>query len=403
MKKLLIFLMALLLVGCTEVTTPVKQPPTGAPGKEMLVHFIDVGQGDSILVQSPNGKTMLIDGGVKGAGKDVVAYLRGMGVSQLDYVVATHPDADHIGGLITVLNSISIKNFVDSGKVHTSQTFEEMLMLVNDKNIPYTVPEIGDTLPLDEALKIEVLAADEHASDNNEASIVLRIAYNDISFLLTGDAGISGEKEMIARGDVQATILKAGHHGSNTSSSPSFIEAVHPQAAILSYGQDNKYGHPHVEVIESLQRVGSDIYGTAEVGTIIVKTDGTTFEVNGSTWTGDGTDIDTSAASTAPVVSKADKIELASKDVQAEIVAIQNNSDADVSLAGWQLISVEGDQVYNFPEITLKAGKVIYVTSGPDAKAGTNYLEWTKKQIWLNTGDPAQLKNAKGEIVSELE
>lgn len=395
MKKLLLGLLAILLVGCTEVSTPSTEE-AATPGKEMLVHFIDVGQGDSILVQSPNGKTMLIDGGVKGAGKDVVAYLRAIGVNKLDYVVATHPDADHIGGLITVLNSITIKNFVDSGKVHTSQTFEEMLTLVHDKNIPYSVPQLGDMLPLDEALKVEVLAADEEASDNNEASIVLHITYNDISFLLTGDAGVAEEKEMMARGDVQATILKAGHHGSNTSSSSSFIEAVSPQATILSYGQGNKYGHPHAEVTESLQMVGSDIYSTAEAGTIVVKTDGVTFEVDAKMWTGSG------ATSSVPH-QPSGKVELLSKDVHSEVVAIQNNSAQDVSLAGWQLISVEGEQMYNFPNITLKAGKTIYVTSGPDAKAGTSYLEWTKKQIWLNTGDPAQLKNAKGEIVSELE
>lgn len=396
MKKLLIFLMALLLVGCTEVTTPSEQPSNVTPGKEMLVHFIDVGQGDSIFIQSPNGKTMLVDGGVKGAGKDIVAYLRSLNVSKLDYVVATHPDADHIGGLITVLNSMSIKNFVDSGKVHTSQTFEEMLMLIDSKNIPYTVPQIGDLLPFDDALKVEVLAADETASDNNEASVVLHITYNDISFLLTGDAGISGEKEMMKRGDVQATILKAGHHGSNTSSSPSFIDAVYPQVTILSYGQDNKYGHPHAEVIESLQGVGSEIYGTAEAGTIVVKTDGATFEVDAPEWTGMG-------ATSAISRPKSGKVDLLSKDLHAEIVAIQNNSNADVSLAGWQLVSVEGNQIYNFPNITLKMGKTIYVTSGPDARTGSNYLEWTKKQIWVNTGDAAQLINAKGEIVSELE
>lgn len=396
MKKILIFLMVVLvLVGCTEVTTPVELPPAVA-GKEMSVHFIDVGQGDSIFIQSPNGKTMLIDGGVKGAGKEIVAYLRSLGISKLDYVVATHPDADHIGGLIAVLNSISIKNFVDSGKAHTSQTFEEMLTLIQAKNIPYAVPQIGELIPFDEVLKVEVLAADETASDNNEASIVLRIAYNDISFLLTGDMGISGEKELMAREDVQATILKAGHHGSNTSSSQSFIDAVSPQATILSYGQSNKYGHPHVEVIDALQRVGSDIYGTAESGTIVVKTDGATYDIAAPTWTGVG-------ATSSIVRPKSGKVEILSKDVHAEIVGIQNNSDVDVSLAGWQLISVEGNQVYQFPNMTLNAGKIIYVTSGSGAKSGSDYLEWTKKQIWLNTGDPAQLKNAKGEIVSELE
>lgn len=137
--------MMLLLAGCTEMVE------TNAPavtGKEMTVHFIDVGQGDSIFIQAPNGKTMLVDAGVKGAGKTVVDYLRAQGVQKLDYVVATHPDADHIGGLIAVLNSISIKEFIDSGKIHTSQTYEEMLTLIHDKNIRYTVPAAGDTLAL---------------------------------------------------------------------------------------------------------------------------------------------------------------------------------------------------------------------------------------------------------------
>ena len=134
MKKLFILFTMLFLVGCTEVTEPIVPPAVA--GNEMTVHFIDVGQGDSIFIKSPNGKPMLIDGGIKGAGQNVVRYLRDEGVEHLDYVVATHPDADHIGGLIPVLNSVSIKNFIDSGKVHTSQTFEEMLTLINVKKSP---------------------------------------------------------------------------------------------------------------------------------------------------------------------------------------------------------------------------------------------------------------------------
>lgn len=385
--------MMLLLAGCTEMVE------TNAPavaGKEMTVHFIDVGQGDSIFIQAPNGKTMLVDAGVKGAGKTVVDYLRAQGVQKLDYVVATHPDADHIGGLIAVLNSISIKEFIDSGKIHTSQTYEEMLTLIHDKNIRYTVPAAGDTLALDPEVNVEVLASDENASDNNDASIVLRVAYNNISFLLMGDADQGIEQQLVKSGvDVEATILKAGHHGSNTSSSPDFIEAVSPLATILSYGQDNKYGHPHVEVVDVLKQANSDLYGTAESGTIVVKTDGVTYDINAEQWTGIG-------ATSAITLPKSGKVELVSKDLQSEVVAIQNTSKEAVNLQGWQLISVEGNQSFNFPNIQLAAGKTLYITSGPEAKTGTNSIEWTKKQIWLNSGDAAQLKNAKGEIVSEL-
>lgn len=394
MKKIIWLLVAMLLVltGCTEVT----ETTPAVAGKEMSVHFIDVGQGDSIFIKAPNGKTMLIDGGVKGAGKTVVDYLRTQGVTKLDYVVATHPDADHIGGLIAVLNSISIKEFIDSGKVHTSQTYEEMLALVNDKNIRYTVPKAGDTVALDPTVKVDVLASDENASDNNDASIVLRVAYQNISFLLMGDAGHNIEKQLVQDGvDVEATILKAGHHGSNTSSLPQFIQAVSPLATILSYGQDNKYGHPHAEVVDALTQVGSDIYGTAESGMIVVTTDGVTYDINAKPWTGIG-------ATSSITPPKSGKVEIVTKDVEAEIVAIKNNGNEAVNLQGWQLISVEGNQVFNFPNVNVAPGKTIYVTSGSDAKSSSNSLEWTKKQIWLNSGDAAQLKNAKGEIVSEL-
>ncbi|MEC1180831.1 MBL fold metallo-hydrolase [Metasolibacillus meyeri] len=398
MKKIVfsLFAVALLLVGCTIEFQQTEQQSVS--GNEMSVHFIDVGQGDSIFIQSPNGKTMLIDGGVKGAGKKVVDYLREQGVKKLDYVVATHPDADHIGGLIAVLNSISIGHFIDSGKVHTSQTFEEMLTLVMDKNIAYNVPEKGDRIDFDKELTTEVIYADENASDNNDASIVLKITYGEVSFLLTGDAGVSIEKQLLQE-NIQATVLKAGHHGSNTSSSLAFMQAVRPKAVVLSYGQDNKYGHPHAEVIDNALAVESEIYGTAEAGTIVFTTDGVSYETTAAQWTGMGA---TSLISTKPATKKT-QVELVSKDLIDEVVVIQNKGSEPVSLQGWQLVSVEGNQVFNFPNITLQPNSKLSITSGPDAKDGKGILKWTAKQIWSNSGDAAQLINAKGEVVSELE
>jgi len=392
MKKLIVVLLCIfLLAGCTETLNEEKVSVTA--GHEMHVHFIDVGQGDSIFIESPNGKTMLVDGGVKGAGQNVVSYLKKLGVKKLDIVVATHPDADHIGGLIPVLNSIDIGQFYDSGKVHTSQTFEEMLTLIDTKNIPYNVPKTGDNIAFDDDINVKVLNANENATDNNDASIVLKIAYGNVSFLLTADAGVSLEKEMM-QDDVKATILKAGHHGSNTSSSAEFIQAVHPEITILSYGEGNKYGHPHAEVVERLQAIGSKIYATAEAGTVIVSTDGVNYDVNSKEWSG--------TIASAPQTTSA-SVEIVSKDLIEEIVGIKNNSNEAVSLKDWQLISIEGNQVFNFPNVTLQPGKTIYVTSGSNARDGQNYLKWTKKQIWLNDGDAAQLRNAKGAFVSELD
>ncbi|MCZ8540570.1 MBL fold metallo-hydrolase [Psychrobacillus sp. FSL K6-2365] len=386
-----------LLSGCTinqqtNTTIETSQTPVGTSNK-MKVHFLDVGQGDSILVQSPNGKNLLVDGSTKDAGKEVVAYLKSHDVEKLDYVVATHPDADHIGGLISVLNSVSIKNFVDSGKVHTSQTYEEMLQLILDKNIPFIVPNIEDTIPLDDDLDITVLNVGEESDDNNEASIVLKITYGEVSFLLMGDADIRIEKEILERSNVKSTVLKAGHHGSDTSSSEDFIQAVKPEVTILSYGKDNSYGHPDAEVKSRLERISSQIYGTAVVGNIVVETDGVDYNVltNGNV---EPTEI-------ADTVTEG--INISSKDLRGEIVGITNSGGTTVSLKDWQLVSVAGNQTFKFPNISLLAGETIYVTSGPKAKEGSGYLKWTTGQMWRNDGDAATLLNSKGEVVSEFE
>ncbi|MBU5254049.1 MBL fold metallo-hydrolase [Lysinibacillus capsici] len=396
MKKIIVLLLCIfLLAGCNETVKTEKIPVTS--GHEMQVHFIDVGQGDSILIESPSGKTMLIDGGVKGAGQQIVSYLKELGINKLDIVVATHPDADHIGGLIPVLDNMTIEQFYDSGKVHTSQTFEEMLTRIDEKNIPYHVPKIGDDIEFDKGVNVKVLNANDQATDNNDASIVLKMTYGNVSFLLTGDAGVALEKEMLQY-DVEATVLKAGHHGSNTSSSEEFIQAVKPKVAILSYGEDNKYGHPHAEIVDRLQAIGSKIYATADLGTITVSTDGVNYTVNGK---------ETYSVATGNIRAKEEEpttaIEIVSKDLVTEIVGIKNSGQHAVSLKDWQLISIEGHQVYNFPNLSLQPGKTIYITSGTNAREGQNYLKWTTKQIWLNDGDAAQLRNEKGELVSELE
>ncbi len=391
---MVLLLCLFLLAGCTEAVKTEKIPVTA--GHEMQVHFIDVGQGDSILIESPSGKTMLIDGGVKGAGQLIVSYLKELGINKLDIVVATHPDADHIGGLIPVLDNMTIEQFYDSGKVHTSQTFEEMLTRIDEKNIPYHVPKIGDDIEFDKDVNVKILNANDQATDNNDASIVLKMTYGNVSFLLTGDAGVALEKEMLQY-DVKATVLKAGHHGSNTSSSEEFIQAVKPEVTILSYGEDNKYGHPHAEIVDRLQAIGSKIYATADLGTITVSTDGVNYTVNGK---------ETFSVETGNILSKEEPttaIEIVSKDLVTEIVGIKNSGQHAVSLKDWQLISIEGHQVYNFPNLSLQPGKTIYITSGTNAREGQNYLKWTTKQIWLNAGDAAQLRNEKGELVSELE
>ncbi|WP_304649574.1 MBL fold metallo-hydrolase [Sporosarcina sp. ACRSL] len=275
LKRLfLVFIAFVLIVGF--------MPTVDAATKELKVHFIDVGQGDSILIQSPNGKNMLVDGGPKSAGNHVVEFLKGKGVKKLDYIVATHPDADHIGGLIEVLNTFNVTNFVDSGYVHTSQTYFELLTLIDKKNIKFSVAEELDKIPLDPHMIIRVLYADENAEESNDASIVLKATYNKISFLLMGDADTAIEDYIRGKYDVSATVLKNGHHGSNTSSSAAFISNVSPKVAILSYGKNNSYGHPNSAVEVRLNNIGAKTYKTAVDCDITVATDGVKHFVSNS-------------------------------------------------------------------------------------------------------------------------
>ena len=389
MKRLLfstVMMVVLLLSGC-QIAQP-KSAEGVLSGALFNVQFLDVGQGDSIFLQSPEGKTMLVDAGTKGAGRNIANYLQGLGIKKIDYVVATHPDADHIGGLVPILEQFEVGTFVDSGKPHTSQTFIDMLTLIDNKSITYYVPATGDEWSLGDA-KVEVLHANENAKDNNDASIVLRVLYDEVSFLLTGDAGISLEKEMM-KSDVKSTVLKAGHHGSNTSSSPQFIQAVQPEIAILSYGEGNKYGHPHDEVMDVLAQQNVKVYATATQGNIIVETDGKHYKVG-------AVPLEMIALQSATGVI------LQSKDVVKEEVVIANTSNEAVSLEDWQLVSVEGNQIFTFPSVTLQAGDTITVTSGTDAMEDKTHIKWTNQQIWLNSGDAAQLKDAKGVVVSELD
>ena len=250
------------------------------------MHFIDVGQGDSILIQTPNNETMLIDGGPKSAGDKVIAFLKSQNVKDLDYVVATQPDADHIGGLIDVFEAYKVNNFVNSGKVHTTDTYEEILTGVSNEAAKKSELTLGQTINLDSLLKVQVLHTDSVAEENNDASIVLKVTYNQVSFLLTGDADVDIESEIASKYDVKSTILKAGHHGSDTSSTLSFLQKVKPAATILSYGEDNSYSHPDEKILGNLKTVGSKVYSTAQDGTVTVTTNGAMYSISAKEFNG---------------------------------------------------------------------------------------------------------------------
>ena len=267
----------------------------------LQVHFIDVGQGDSELIQF-NGTNILIDGGTQDMGSVVESYLRDHGVSSLSLVVSTHPHEDHLGGLLTILNDFPVGQILDSDQAHTTLTFETYLNLIDQKNISYVVAERGQSIDLD-PVKIEVLSppATHFADDLNQNSIVLKVTYNNISFLLMGDAGIVAESSLLSSGyDMQSDILKVGHHGSSSASSSAFLRRVKPTSSIIEVGTGNDYGHPTQKTLSALQSTGSKVYRTDLDGDIVVTTDGQSYSV---TTEKSGSTASTSAQATASTVS----------------------------------------------------------------------------------------------------
>lgn len=243
----------------------------------MEVHYIDVEQGDSTLLRGPDF-TILIDAG-RHDRNDVLPYLRQAGVEQIDLFVLTHPHADHIGQADVVLDKYVVKEVWASGNEHTSRTFERVLDAIIDSEANYNEPQSGEKYTIGQA-NITILHPDELTGDLNDDSISFALEYGNIRFLFTGDVEQEGETNMIARGHhLKSDILKLGHHGSSTSSTEDFLNAVQPTIAIYSAGADNSYGHPHTEVVERIQAMNIELYGTDVHGTVIVTTDGQTFDV----------------------------------------------------------------------------------------------------------------------------
>jgi competence protein ComEC len=252
---------------------------TEEPGR-LRVHFLDVGQGDSMLIETPSHYTILIDGGDREAGEKVISELRKRGVEKLDLLVATHPDIDHIGGLLPVLEKIEVKKVLDSGKLYTTKTYQRYTELIEEKSIPVTIAEEGTYLTLDPLLSIQVLNANHLEATNNQASMVLRLTYRTIDFLLMSDAEAEQEENIGRTYEVESEVYKVAHHGSRTSNTLDFLKKVKPDYAVVSYGRDNQLGHPTKEVVQNLRQAGAILYSTAKGGTISIETNGLSCQIS---------------------------------------------------------------------------------------------------------------------------
>ncbi len=262
-----------------------------AGGEKLTVKFIDVGQGDSSYIRFPNGKTMIIDCGDSSSGSDrksgeetIGRYLHENLITTIDYLLVSHAHEDHVGGAIYVLNNFEVKNIIDSGTPHTTRSYESYLQLIDRNNIPYN--QITESFKIDDSIEIQILhrGGDFSSTDLNNNSLVVKLVYNKISVLFCGDIEDECQELMNSRHNSQklnlkSTVIKVPHHGSNTSHNVNFIKNVSPEAAMISLGLGNRYGHPSPVTLSRYDDVNTKVYRTDYNGTISFSTDGVSYSV----------------------------------------------------------------------------------------------------------------------------
>jgi competence protein ComEC len=252
------------------------------PGN-LKVSFLDVGQGDAIFIETPSHRQVLIDGGKNRKVVSELGKQMAFGDRSIDVIIATHPDADHIGGLPEVFSSYKVGLYVEPGAESENSIDDLLRERVAKEGIETLFARGGETIDFGDGAKLMIIFPNSDVTgwETNDASIVARLIYGDRSFLFTGDAGIRTENILMSLAPelMDVDVLKAGHHGSRTSTSLSFAQAASPTYAVISAGKDNTYGHPHKEVLDILKKVGAEIKSTAESGTIIFASDGQSLEM----------------------------------------------------------------------------------------------------------------------------
>lgn len=279
MKKLftlltsIIIVFSMTIIGCNNKT----QAPAKINNNSFKVHYIDVGQGDSILVQS-NDKNLLIDAGPRKSQDKLLDYLKSLNIKKLDYVIATHPHEDHIGGMGQVIKNFEIGKFYSPKVTATTKTYEYMINQLKNKNLKINVIKAGsgNDIDLGEGAKVEVFSPiNSKYKDLNDYSPIMRISYNNNSFLFTGDAEKIAEKEVLDSGaNIKSDVLKFGHHGSSTSTTQEFFKKVSPSIGVISCGLNNDYGHPHKEILKLIKDNNLTVYRTDKDGNVVLKSDG---------------------------------------------------------------------------------------------------------------------------------
>lgn len=260
------------------------------------VHFIDIGQGDSIFIKQDDFN-MLVDAGDNSYGNQVVEYLKERNVSKLDYVIGTHPHSDHIGGLDNVINTFKVEKIIMPKVTHTTKTFEDVIMAIKAQNLKITTPKAGDTYILGDASYTILGPSSSEYNNLNDYSVIIKLDYGKISFMFTGDAEEVAEREVIdLKMDIKSNVLKAGHHGSDTSTIDVFLEKVLPNHVVIQVGEGNKYDHPDADLLNKLEEKGINVYRNDLHGTIKIISDGTNIYIETEKMNNNSNDLTNTSA-----------------------------------------------------------------------------------------------------------
>jgi competence protein ComEC len=428
--------------------------PTVTADGTLEVHYIAVGQAASILVISPDGETMLIDSGhFNDDGEHVINYLEANNIDRLDYLITSHPDADHIGGHADVINYLEqngdgVGAIYDPGITSTTQTYSQYLDAVETHNVTLYETRAGDDIPMDE-VQADILGPPEGYLDNedpNENSLVLQLHHGDSSFLFTGDAESDAERYLVNEygSRLDSTVLKAGHHGSASSTGEQILDAAAPEAVAISSPYDSQYGHPHDETLERLAVREIPTYWTATHGNSVFESNGTHItvatqqtaptaplslrdgtpiepgdsasltqravinasggisETNSTVATDGGTDTsntDGSDVALAVAEINADAEGDDRENLNDEYLVFTNTDDESLDLSGWT-VQDESGMTYTFPDgITLQPGADLTLRTG-SGEDTDNELYWgANRPIWNNNGDTVIISNSNGEQI----
>ncbi len=369
---------------------------TGAlpPSDTVLrVTFLDVGQGDAVLLQAPEGQTALVDAGRS----NVVPLLREMGVEQIDLLVATHPHADHIGGMAGVIQAMPVRFYMDNGQAHSTATYARLMAALEARpEITYLEAE-PRTISLGSA-EIEVLPLlPRGTTDHNNRSVALVVRFGEFRALLSGDSEVRQLGHLVGQGVVPAlTLLKAPHHGSDNGFTRAFLEAARPEVVVISVGR-NTYGHPRPAALRAFAGVGATVLRTDLEGHVAIL-----GRPDGGYWVARGAQV-----ATAPSVIDrelrlsvhADAPGNDNRNPNGEYAVLENPGDTDLSIGGWTLCDA-ANHCFRFPQgAVLAAGGRVVVHTGSGRNDGERYYMGRGRAVWNNNGDTATLTDGAGATV----